>query len=57
VSLIWIEILVGFGVPLAWGVWQLIDLRREREKDAAIAAAREREAAASPDQPQPPLGG
>lgn len=38
-SLIWIEILIGFGVPIAWGVWQLIDLRRERERDAAKAAA------------------
>jgi len=33
--LIWIEILIGFAVPMAWGVWQLIDLKREARKDKA----------------------
>jgi hypothetical protein len=33
--LIWLELVLGFGVPIAWGVWQLIDLRRWREKDRA----------------------
>ena len=32
-----IEILIGFAVPLAWGVWELYDLRRERRKDEAAA--------------------
>jgi len=38
--LIWIEIVVGFAVPIAWGVWQLWDLRRERRRDAAKASSR-----------------
>jgi hypothetical protein len=38
VPLIAIEIVVGFGVPIAWGVWQLVDLRRERRRDALNAA-------------------
>ncbi len=33
--LIWIEVVLGFAVPIAWGVWQLWDLRRERQRDAA----------------------
>lgn len=40
-SLIWLEILLGFGAPLAWGCWELYALRRDR------AAAR-RQAAAAP---------
>jgi len=32
---IWFEVLVGFAIPVAWGVWQLIDLKREKKKDAA----------------------
>jgi hypothetical protein len=31
--------LLGFGLPLAFGFWQLHDLRRERLKDEAKAAA------------------
>jgi hypothetical protein len=37
VPLIAIEIVVGFGVPVAWGVWQLVDLRRERQREAIKA--------------------
>ena len=33
--MIWIEVVLGFAVPIAWGVWQLWDLRRERQRDAA----------------------
>lgn len=40
-SLIWLEIVLGFGAPLAWGGWELYALRRDR------AAAR-RQAAAAP---------
>ncbi len=39
--MIWIEIVIGFAVPMAWGVWQLIDLRREARKDAAKAESHE----------------
>ena len=35
-----IEILLGFGVPIAWGVWQLISLRRDNRKAAEQEAAR-----------------
>lgn len=31
--MIWLEILLGFGVPVAWGVYELLGLRRERRKD------------------------
>lgn len=37
-SLIWLEIVLGFGVPVAWGVWELYKLRRDRlqaERDVA----------------------
>lgn len=45
VSLIWLEIVLGFGVPIAWGLWELWSLRRLRERDAAQARA----AALKPD--------
>ncbi len=35
--MIWLEVVVGFAVPLGWGVWQLWDLRREKRRDAAKA--------------------
>ncbi len=40
--MIWLEIVIGFAVPMAWGAWQLIDLRRERKRDefAATGGAR-----------------
>jgi hypothetical protein len=28
-----LEILLGFGVPIAWGLWELHTLRREKLKD------------------------
>ncbi len=34
-----LEIFLGFGVPIAWGLWELRSLRREKEKDRAKAAA------------------
>ncbi len=39
-SLIWLEVLLGFAVPLGWAGWELFDLRRERERDRIKAAAR-----------------
>jgi len=54
--LITLEIVLGFGVPLAWGVWQLIDLRRYREKDAAERLARQARPPAPPSgQPTDPV--
>ncbi len=44
IPLIAIELLIGFGVPLAWGVGQLISLRREKARGAAKAAEQVREA-------------
>lgn len=32
---IWFEVLVGFAIPVGWGVWQLIDLKREKKRDDA----------------------
>ena len=40
--LIALEIVLGFGVPVAWGVWELLALRRLKRRDEearAIAAA------------------
>lgn len=34
-----LEIFLGFGVPIAWGLWELHTLRREKEQDRAKAAA------------------
>ncbi|MEO8936248.1 MAG: hypothetical protein ABI277_06190 [Burkholderiaceae bacterium] len=36
--MIWIEVVLAFAVPVGWGVWQLIDLRRERRRDEAKRA-------------------
>ncbi len=33
--MIWLEIVIGFAILMAWGVWQLIDLKRETRKDEA----------------------
>ena len=32
-----LEIFLGFGVPIAWGFWELHVLRREKERDRAKA--------------------
>jgi len=32
--LIWLEVLLGFGAPLAWALWELWSLRREQRRDA-----------------------
>ena len=38
--MIWFEVLFAF-TAIGWGVWQLIDLQREKRKDAAKRAASE----------------
>lgn len=48
-----LEIFLGFGVPIAWGFWELYALRREKERDRAKAelkdaAASETAAASEP---------
>ena len=45
-SLIWLEILLGFGAPVAWGLWELHALRRDR-----LAAARKAQHEATPGVP------
>jgi hypothetical protein len=47
--LIAIEIAIGFLVPEGWAVWELVKLRRERERDAA--AERSNANAVPPSQP------
>ncbi len=39
--MIWLEIVLGFLVPIGFGVWQLLDLRNERRKDEAKRVAAE----------------
>jgi len=34
-----LEIFLGFGVPIAWGLWELHTLRREKRKDLEKARA------------------
>ncbi len=36
-ELIWLELVLGFGVPVAWGVRELLILRRERNHEQAAA--------------------
>ena len=40
-SLIWIEVVLGFAVPVGWAVWQLVSLRREQARDREEAAQHE----------------
>jgi len=43
-SLIWLELVLGFAVPLAWGLRELLLLRRDkRSAEAEADAARHRE--------------
>ncbi len=37
--LIALEIFLGFGVPLAWAIWELLALRKYRERDREHARA------------------
>ena len=45
-----LEILVGFGIPIAWGVWELVSLRREQARDREKAAEAAAEAAHEAEQ-------
>lgn len=55
--LILIEVVLVFGGVLAFGWWQLRDVRRAREKTAADKAAAHLQAAkSSSDPPAPPPG-
>ena len=51
-SLIWLEVVLGFGVPLGWGFWQLYTLRRDKrlaaQREAQQALARARGSPATP---------
>lgn len=47
-SPIWIEIVLGFGVPVGWGLWELYALRRDKRR-AALATQDERQAAPERD--------
>ncbi len=55
--LITLEIVLGFGVPVAWGVWQLIELRRLKRRDQELEARALEEAgfggAPESDRPSP----
>ena len=67
-SLIWLEVVLGFAAPLAWGVWQLVSLRRDQREADAQRQAEQRladrqsdattpgESSAEPTGPQPPPG-
>jgi hypothetical protein len=45
-KLITLEIFLGFGVPVAWGVWQLVELRRLKKQDEQREAEARAQAAA-----------
>ena len=50
VPLIALEIVLGFLVPLAWGVWQLVELWRLKQRDQERAdAAMPQQGDAGPD--------
>ncbi len=51
--LIALEVVLGFGVPVGWAVWELIALRREKRRDAERAAAREGLPVPDPTAPAP----
>jgi hypothetical protein len=48
VPLIAVEIVIGFGAPLAWALWELYSLRRDRQRQAKEAPRPEPDAAAPP---------
>jgi len=54
-SLIWLELVLGFGVPLAWGLRELQLLRRDkRSAEVEADAARLREPPALGADADPP---
>jgi len=42
-TLILLEILLVLGLVFGFGIWQLVSLKREREKDAREAADKEKD--------------
>jgi hypothetical protein len=50
ISLIWLDVLLGFGAPLLWAVWELHVLRRDRLRAEAAARAAAEEDAREPAQ-------
>lgn len=55
--LIALEVVLGFVVPIGWALYELFDLRRERERDRIKAQARldaAADEAAGADQVAPP---
>jgi hypothetical protein len=48
---IWFEALVS-GLALAFGIWQLFDLRRERKRDAAKRAASKEQSSTASRHPE-----
>ena len=59
IPLIAIEVVVGFAVPVAWAIWQLVSVRRElqRDRDKAAEAAEAAKAADTPQAPDAPPAG
>jgi hypothetical protein len=55
-KLIVLEIVVGFGIPVSWAVWELVKLRREQRRDREKAAALE-QLAPPPPSGEPPIKG
>jgi hypothetical protein len=40
-NLIWLELLLGFMLPLAFGIWQLRSVKKERAQRAQLRAQEE----------------
>lgn len=36
-----LEVSIFLGIPLAWGIWELVKLRREQARDRAREAAQD----------------
>jgi hypothetical protein len=53
IPLIAIEVVIGFAVPVAWAVWQLVSVRRElrRDREKAAREAAEQQPAPGADPP------
>jgi hypothetical protein len=37
---IWLEVVLGFAIPVGWGVWELVSLKREKQRDKQRDAAK-----------------
>ncbi len=47
--LIALEVVIGFVVPVGWGVWELMSLRRDKRRQQAAAAAASADPATKPE--------